>query len=219
MKDSQMSHISYRKPKIVVFDLGNVCIGWDRRRGYQEHFKDRPQDVDFFFDHVCSWNWIDRMDRGETYAETSKELVAQHPKYRAEIEAWPQEWFKMFTGEITGTVQMIRELKQRGEVGLWVLSNWSAETFPWAEKTFPFLSLFDGKVISGREGVGKPDHAIYHILFDRACVAPEDAYFADDRAMNIAAGTYLGMPGHVFENPQRLRMQFQTMGLLAPQAA
>ena len=61
---------------------------------------------------------------------------------------------------------MLAELKARG-VPLYAITNWSAETFPPQRQRFAFLSWFDGMVISGMEGVIKPDPRIFRVLLER----------------------------------------------------
>jgi hypothetical protein len=62
----------------------------------------------------------------------------------------------MLGGPIDESVEILSELKEKG-VLLYILSNWSAETYPIAEERFDFLNWFDGKIISGEAGIVKPD--------------------------------------------------------------
>ena len=62
---------------------------------------------------------------------------------------------------------------------LGVVSNFEA----WLDDLLVALGVrerFGVVVISGREGVEKPDPAIYHLALERAGVAPEDAAFVGD---------------------------------------
>ncbi|GIT71216.1 MAG: hypothetical protein Ct9H300mP28_10300 [Pseudomonadota bacterium] len=75
---------------------------------------------------------------------------------------------------------MLSELKEKG-VLLYILSNWSAETYPIAEERFDFLSWFDGKIISGEAGIVKPDLEIYKLLMNRYEVKPQTQYLSTIR--------------------------------------
>ena len=110
---------------------------------------------------------------------------------------------------------MLSEVKQRG-VPLYAITNWSAETFPPQRARFPFLSWFDGIVVSGLEGVIKPDPRIFRILSERYRVAPESAVFIDDVAANAAAAAALGIHGIHFRSPEQLRRELVAVGLLPP---
>ena len=71
----------------------------------------------------------------------------------------------MLAGEIPGTVSVLADLRTAG-VRLIALSNWSAETFPFARERFKFMAWFEGIVISGDVGVNKPDRRIFNHLAD-----------------------------------------------------
>ncbi|NBO49670.1 MAG: HAD family phosphatase, partial [Chitinophagia bacterium] len=69
----------------------------------------------------------------------------------------------MLNGPIIGTVEILKEIKQNSKLGLYALTNWSAETFPRALELFEFLHWFDGRVVSGEEKTRKPFKEIYDI--------------------------------------------------------
>jgi 2-haloacid dehalogenase len=154
------------------------------------------------------------MDAGRPWADAIAELVALHPERRELIEAYWTRWPEMLRGAIGGTVEVLAELRTAGR-RLLALTNWSAETFPVARERFDFLGWFEGIVVSGEEGVAKPDPAIFHILLERYAVDPADALFVDDRPENVAAGAALGLAGHVFTTPEALRDDLVARGLLA----
>jgi 2-haloacid dehalogenase len=119
----------------------------------------------------------------------------------------------MIPGAIEGSVAILGELKERG-VPVYGISNWSAETFPPQRERFPFLGWLDGLVISGEEGVIKPDPRIFRILLERYGIAPASAVFVDDVAKNAAAAAALGLHGIHFRSPQQLRAELVAVGLL-----
>ena len=72
----------------------------------------------------------------------------------------------MMKGEIAGSVAILRELTER-KVPVYGLTNAAADTFPIAECRFDFIQWFDGIVVSGREGMMKPEPAIFHLACER----------------------------------------------------
>ena len=106
-----------------------------------------------------------------------------------------------------------RQLKAAG-TPLYALTNWGKDTFASIEADYPFFEHFDGMVVSGREGVIKPDPAIYRILSERYGFAPHDAIFIDDSGANIATAMSLGFDALLFENGPRLRQQLIYRSLL-----
>lgn len=64
--------------------------------------------------------------------------------------------------------------------------------------------LADHVVSSAREGVAKPDRAIYETAAARAGVAVERCLFVDDRQENVDAAVALGMTGLLYREPADL---------------
>jgi len=73
------------------------------------------------------------------------------------------------------------------------------------EPEYGFLRKFDGLVISGREGVTKPDPKIFEILCERHGFEPEQATFVDDSPANVATAIGLGFDAILFESSDQLR--------------
>lgn len=198
----------------VVFDLGAVLIDWDPRYVYRDLFPGDEAGMEAFLADVTSATWNHQMDAGKPWADAVAELVAIHPERRDLIEAYWTRWSEMLHGDIPETVAILRELRDRGEVRLFALTNWSAETFPVARERFAFLGWFEGIVVSGEEGIAKPDPAIFDLLLERYGIEAGRALFVDDRPDNVAAAEACGMVGTVFRSPELLRAELVARGLL-----
>ena len=94
------------------------------------------------------------------------------------------------------------------------MTNWSAQTFPWALNTFEFLHWFEGIVVSGMEKMRKPRPEFYQILFDRYTVIPGNSLFIDDNIKNIEAGKIIGLNTIHFKSPAQLRLELTQLGVL-----
>ena len=199
--------------RVVVFDLGGVLIDWNPRHLYRKLFAGDENAMEVFLSEVCTVEWNERQDAGRTFAEAIDELLPRHADKIDLIEAFGRRFDEMITGVVAGTVDILADLKRAG-VPRYALTNWSAETFPPQRDRFPFLSWFDGIVISGEEGVIKPDPRIFRILLDRYRIAPEEAVFIDDNPANAAAAGALGIYGIHFRSPALLRRELETLGLL-----
>ena len=198
-------------PETVIFDLGGVLIDWDPRYLYRKIFDDEAE-MERFLATVCNRAWIERHDEGRAFAEGVAELAARHPALEREIEAFWTRWPEMLSGSVEGTVEILRELKDGG-LRLYALSNWSAETWPHALDRFAFLQWFDGLVVSGFEGLKKPDPAIYTLLLDRYEVAAPRALFIDDVEVNVLAAKESGLPAIEFRDAAALRRELADRGL------
>jgi 2-haloacid dehalogenase len=196
----------------VVFDLGGVLIEWDPRHMFRQLLDDE-EEIERFLTEVCNDAWNARQDAGRPFAEGVAELVAKHPDQAWLIHAYADRWEDMLVGEVPGTVEVLEELDVAG-VRLFALTNWSRETFPTARERYPFLARFRGVVVSGEEGVVKPDPALFRVLEDRYGVEPARSLFVDDSATNVEAAVALGYPAERFTSAAALRARLVTEGVL-----
>ena len=141
--------------KTIIFDLGKVLINWDPRNLYRKVFSDEKE-MEYFLSEVCTMDWNEQQDAGRSWKDGIDLLVPQFPKYEMEINAYFDRWEEMLGGEISGTVEILKQLKASRKFRIYGLTNWSAETFPIALKQFDFLKLFEGILVSGNEGIKKP---------------------------------------------------------------
>jgi 2-haloacid dehalogenase len=198
---------------VAIFDLGGVLIQWNPRFLYRKLFNGDELAMEEFLATVCTPEWNEQQDAGRSFAEATRALLPHHADKIDLIEAFGKRFDEMIPGAIDGAVEVLTEVKQRG-VPAYAISNWSAETFPRQRARFPFLSWFDGIVVSGMEGVIKPDPRIFRILCERHRIAPETAVFIDDVAANAAAASELGIHGIHFRSPEQLRHELVSVGIL-----
>ena len=195
-----------------MFDLGGVLIDWNPRYLYRKLIDDE-NDIDSFLSEVCNPEWNVKQDAGRALAEATAERIALYPEKKPLIEAFYDRWEEMLGGEIGESVEILRELKNKGE-SLYALTNWSGETYPIAEERFAFLQWFDGTLVSGVEKMAKPDPAIFHLLLNRYELQAQDCIFIDDSMINIEAAARIGFETHHFESAAGLRQKLIAANLL-----
>lgn len=120
----------------------------------------------------------------------------------------------MLGGPIHESVDIFREIKERGRHKLYALTNWSAELFPIALERYEFLHWFDGRVVSGEEKMRKPLPQFYQVLLDRYSLEPAQALFIDDNLRNVKAAEELGIESIYFQSPQQLRAELRQRQIL-----
>ncbi len=183
----------------IIFDLGGVLVQWDPIHLYRKIFEDEQEATDFL-EKICTYEWNLEQDRGRTVKEATRLKIDEHPEYDAEISAYYSRWDEMFEGAIEENVNVLKHYLASDDHRVYALTNWSRETFPIALKLFPFFGDFDGAVVSGDEGLIKPDPAIYNTLLDRYDLVPEECVFIDDRAENVEAAVALNFHGIHYES-------------------
>jgi 2-haloacid dehalogenase len=197
----------------VIFDLGAVLIDWNPRHLYRKIFK-TEEEITWFLENICTSEWNDEQDAGRSFEEATEELVRKHPEWEVPVRAWYNRWQETIQGPIHETVDILKAIKECKNYRLYALTNWSAETFPWALNTFDFLHWFEGIVVSGVEKIRKPNPEFFKILFDRHKVDPTKALFIDDNIKNIEAGKLLGLTTIHFQSPEQLKKELNRFGIL-----
>ncbi len=199
-------------PQTVIFDLGGVLIDWDPRHLYRKLIADEAK-MEHFLSVICTQEWNEQQDAGRPLSEAVAVLSAQWPEHAPLIAAFYDRWTEMVGGVIEETVAVLDALRQRG-TPLYALTNWSAETYPYVEHRYEFLTWFKGIVVSGREKMKKPDPRIFHLLLDRYDLDAADSVFIDDNPANVAAARDVGLHALPFTSAEKLRTDLEGLGLL-----
>ena len=189
--------------KKFLFDLGNVFFDWDPERILKPIFNDDER-MNFFINKI-SFPLLDtRCDAGVTIEVAVNDAIKKFPEFKKEIKLYYPNHGNMVGGFFQKTVDVFYKIKELN-YPCFVLSNWSAETYEGMEETYPFLKDFDGKIISGRDFLIKPDPAIYELAISRFNLIPEETLFIDDRLDNIEAAQNLNFQTIHLTNPSLIQ--------------
>tara|TARA_Y100001933_G_scaffold247178_1_gene279692 strand:+ start:601 stop:1233 length:633 start_codon:yes stop_codon:yes gene_type:complete len=198
---------------LVVFDIGNVLLRWEPRAAFR-HALASDAEIDALFGEVGFYDWNYANDRGRSRAEAVAAIAARWPEHADLMAGYFDRFAETIRARIEGTWEIAEALRARG-LRLWALTNFAAETWPEALRLHPGLGeMFEGIVVSGHEGMVKPEPEIFALLCARAGVAPEACYFTDDSAANVAGARAAGWQAHLFEGPEGLRAALIDRGLL-----
>lgn len=198
--------------RAVVFDIGGVLLDWDPRHLYRKMFDDEAA-MERFLADVCTLEWHRAHDLGAAAAQTCPPLAAAHPEHAERIWAWSGRSEEMVAGPIDRSVELLRALKDAG-VPCYALTNMERETYPLRRRRFGFMRWFDGAVVSGYEGVAKPDPRIFELLLERFGLKASETAIIDDSAVNVEAARSVGMRAVLFESPDQLERWLGDAGLL-----
>lgn len=205
-----------KMPKIeaVIFDLGGVLVDWNPEYLYAKIFKNDAKKMAWFLNSVCTPAWNMEQDAGRTFKEGAEILIPEFPEYEPEIRSFFERWEEMLKSEKKDTVLILNILSELNKVKLYALTNWSAETFPIAQRRFDFLKHFEGIVVSGEEKTRKPFSKIYEITLDRYGLSAENCLFIDDSFENIEAAKLLGFNTVHFTDASQLNKELKGLGLI-----
>ena len=181
--------------KNIIFDFGNVIGSFDADY-ILNHYADNKEDFQILADAIFH-NWP-ALDAGTVdYDQVAAETIAILPnRLKETARDFYDNWFQ-YVNPLPDTWDFIHELKAAG-YSIYLLSNASTRFAEVAKQSYSILNEFDGIVFSAPLKLAKPDPAIYRYLFDTYQLKPEECFFLDDLAENIAAGQALGMNGLVF---------------------
>lgn len=204
------------QPQAVIFDVGNVLVGWQPERFYDSVIGTEARHR--LFAEVDLHGMNDLIDKGALFRETIYDWAERYPEWRAEIRMWFDRWTDIASPRIDLSIHLQRRLREKG-VPVFALTNFGRHSFAFAEPLFDFLSDFDRRYISGHMGVIKPDPRIYEMVEEDCGIAPERLLFTDDRADNIAAAAARGWQTHHFTGPEGLAARLVASGLLTEKEA
>ena len=192
----------------MVWDLGNVLIDWQPQAaiaagvGADEATRFlAAEDFDFMaYNHGP--------DSGGSWEEAEAAVRRSHPHWAEHALAYRANFAASLVGEVPGSIDLVRELHAAG-VPMWGLTNWSHELYPHAPRQFEFLTLLQDVVVSGTEGIAKPDPRIFELTVARTGLRAAELVFIDDRATNVEAAVAAGLDGIVFTGADTLRAELR----------
>lgn len=195
----------------VVFDLGNVLVHWDAARAFDGVLA--PAQVERFFADVDFPALNLRQDAGRPWHEARAEVARDHPEHVAMLDLYVERFAHALPGPVDGSAAVVDDLRAAG-VRVLGLTNWSAETYHHAVPAAPVIGRLEGVVVSGREGVAKPDPRVFHLLAERYDLDPARTVFTDDSPRNVAAAAALGFQAVLFTSADDLRRELVARGAL-----
>ncbi len=197
--------------KAVVFDIGGVLVDWQPHLAWVEALGSEDA-AHAFIKRTDFLTRNARGDNGERFADMAQEL--SDPRDQELFAAYVDLYARTVETPIHGTWEVLDRLKTQG-TPVHAITNWSAETWPEGLKVQPRLGeVFGTLVVSGQEGVMKPDARIFEILCERSGHAPDDCVFIDDGLHNVKGAQAVGMDAIHFTSPQALDAALTERGLL-----
>ncbi|MGH3248933.1 MAG: HAD family hydrolase [Trebonia sp.] len=182
-----------------MFDVGGVLLDWNPRYLYRKLIAD-PAEMEWFLGAVCTQEWHEAHDRGVSMAASCAALALEWPAHAGLIRAWSERSEEMIGGPIPDGMRLLRRVIDSG-LPCYALTNMEAETYPGRRDRYDFLGWFEGTVVSGAEGIAKPDPEIYELLIRRFSLDPASTLFIDDRQVNVAGAARAGLDAVLYTGP------------------
>ncbi|MFQ6102210.1 MAG: HAD family hydrolase [Anaerolineae bacterium] len=177
--------------RAVIFDYGGVLmrtIDPTPRRELERRLGLPPGGATKLVFESLLWNEVQlgRVSSAEFWAD-----VGQRAELSAEGLAKFRRTFWAGDRLDEELVALIRHLRDEGYRTA-LLSN-APTSLPQHLERLGIADAFEVVVVSGCEGLMKPDPAIFHLTLERLGVEPQQAVFVDDMVHNVDAARELGI--------------------------
>jgi len=194
----------------LLLDLGNVLVRWEWRAAFAGLLTD--EEAARFHAEADFGELNRRLDAGLGWDDAVAELSARDPWLGRMLAVYRERYPLTLPGPVPGMADLVAELRGLG-LRLVGLTNWSAEMWPLAIPTAPVIGTLDGVVVSGVEGVGKPDPRIFRLASQRYALRPDRTLFVDDSPPNVEAAAALGFQAVTFTGADDLRRDLLARGV------
>ena len=190
----------------VIFDVGRVMFDWDVYLLYRKLLPNHGAAAEFM-DEVDLLRHNLEPDSGTPIDKGIAALVEVLQHRREFLEAFDNRWDETVPGANEGLVEILSELKHEG-VSLYAITNFARGTWQKTTNCFELLTRgFIDIVVSGHEGMIKPDAEMYKLLLHRNQLHAEDYVFIDDSEKNAIGAHAVGIDAIQFFSPAQLRQE------------
>lgn len=199
----------------VLFDLCGVLVDWQPRRALLGEVPAEIVDDLMAGDDRCGFMYFDDLlDGGMPLEEMLAFFEREHGREYAEVlRLYYARLEHSIVGYVDGMRELLVELRSSG-VRCWGLTNWSRDGFPAFSRRLPDLGeLLEGIVVSGVEGVKKPEPAIYRLCAERFGLDPRRTVFFDDNQFNVDAASCEGFLAEPFIDAAHARLALRSRGV------
>ncbi len=199
-----------RKPRLLLFDLGNVLVKFEPDRfsralgldpnSSQYHYESSVRDLTNRFESgKCSTD--------EYFASLRAYL---HNKFNDSLLR--KAFLSVLTDPIPGMEDLIRRATERLPAA--VVSNTNEYHFSSVLPRIHALDFLPRRYLSYQLGVIKPLPEFYERVKRGESAEPEEMLFIDDVEKNIDAAKKAGMSGHLFRGAEGLEKHLMSLGVL-----
>lgn len=212
-----------RKPKFVLFDLGNVLVYIHPDAFLQTLGIDSPENRQYYHPFVVEI--VKRYERGddgtEQYLDRLEALLngrgaAHNPPFRPNRKFSRDELTRaMLTviGEpVAGMEDLVRRVGQSVQVGL--LSNTNPLHYEWCLRSLPVLRLIPDHFLSFELQALKPERLLFEKALRHLAFEPKEIFYVDDLLENVRTAQELGIQSYQFSTTGEFEGELKKLGLI-----
>lgn len=201
-----------RRPKALLFDLGNVCLQFDHGRMIRQVadlFSTTPDEISAI---VFAGTTFSEIERGDISDEELRETLCRQFDREVTREELLVAAADIFTPD-PAMEDLLLELSGT-DLPLILVSNTNAFHAEFVQREMSVLDHFDTLVLSYQVRAAKPETAFYEAAFAAAGCAPEECFYTDDIQDYIEAARNLGVDSVQFQGHDALRQELELRGVV-----
>jgi glucose-1-phosphatase len=197
--------------RAVIFDLGNVVIPFDFRRGYRAIERHCSYPAAEIPKRIRATGLVPRYETGQIESRDFVEELTRALELRLSFEEFCEMWTAIFLPGTLVPESLLDRLRERYR--LIALSNTNELHFDVVRANYPVIRKFDELVLSYRVGCVKPDPRIYAEAVARAGCVPAECLFIDDVEAYVDGGRAAGLNAVRFESVEQLERDLARFGV------
>ena len=198
--------------RTLIFDLGNVVIPFDFRRGYAALERICSYPASEIPRRIRATGLVPLFETGKIEPEAFVAELCRALELRIGFEEFRELWSAIFLEGTLIPETLFERLKPRYR--LVALSNTNALHFRQVRENYPVIRHFDALVLSHEAGYAKPHPKIYEIAVAAAECRAEECLFIDDIESFVEGARAAGIEAIRFEGYPRLEAELIRRGIL-----
>ncbi|HEU0119428.1 MAG TPA: HAD-IA family hydrolase [Bryobacteraceae bacterium] len=188
--------------KTIIFDMGNVIIPFDFRKGYAALEARSGMPVGEITERIRASGLVPELESGRMEPRPFVEAMNQTLDARLSYAEFCEIWSSIFLPHTLIPEDIVTRLRENHRV--MVLSNTNAIHFEMLWEAYPILRHFDRLILSHEVKALKPEPAIYAAALAEAHAEPAECFFTDDVAAYVDGARLAGMQAEQFQGYEKL---------------
>ena len=197
--------------RTLIFDLGQVVIPFDWKRGYGALAEFSPYPPEEIRRRIKETGLFGVFERGQIEPGDLARRLSAILEMNVPFEKFRELWSGIFLPETIIPDKMLASLHANHR--LLLLSNTDAIHYGWVMEKYPIMRHFDHCVLSFELGLRKPEPGVYQEAIRQAGCAAAEIFFTDDLADNIAGALLAGIDAVQFQSLEQLEQELTSRGI------
>jgi glucose-1-phosphatase len=197
--------------KALIFDLGNVIVPFDFKRGYALMQSRCSIPAEEIPGRIGATDLVRRFETGEVASRDFVTELCGILDTDLTYDEFREIWYSIFLPDTLIEDEMLAALGARYPLVL--LSNTNELHFEMLDEGYPILRHFERRVLSYKVGAMKPSPLIYEAAIEQAGCRPGECFFTDDVQPYVDGAHDAGIDAVQFRGKEQLVRDLHARGI------